>query len=321
MLYITEAEVAELLPMEQALACVEASLKAQGEGAAVNRPRQRIFLPGVSLHYMAAAFPGINLMGTKIYTVARGAMRFVVLLYDASGGELLALIEADRLGRIRTGAASGAATRALSRSNASTVAVLGAGRQARTQLEAVSLVRDLREARVFSRDPDRRSAFCREMEAKLGFQVQPAATAEDAVRSADIVITATTAREPVLRGEWLRAGAHVNAIGANMADRREVDDALLRRCAVIAVDSVEQCRAEAGDLIQSFANDEAYWEKISEIGEVIAARKPGRRAADEITMFKSTGLALWDVAAGGEVLRAARETGRGQEIALSAPVP
>ncbi|MGH9469185.1 MAG: ornithine cyclodeaminase family protein [Terriglobia bacterium] len=321
MLFLTEADVIDLLPMEAALACVEGSLRAQGEGAAVNRPRQRIFLPGVSLHYMAAVLPGSNLLGVKVYTVSRGAVRFVVLLYDAERGELLAMIEADQMGRIRTGAASGMATQLLSRADSSTVAVIGAGRQARTQLQAVSLVRKLQSVRVFSRDAGHRRQFCGEASAQLGLEVEPAESAEAAARSADIVITATTSREPVVRGEWLRPGAHVNAIGVNMPDRREMDDALMRRAALIAVDSLEQCRVEAGDLIQAFAHEPALWDRVFELGEIVAGRKPGRQSPEEITIFKSTGLALWDVAAAGEVLRRAREAGRGTEIALSATVP
>lgn len=317
MLFLTESDVLELFPMQAALECVEASFKAQDGHGAVNHSRQRIFLPGVSLHYMAAALPGEHLLGMKIYTVSRGAMRFVVLLYESEHGELLAMIEADQMGRIRTGAASGVATRYLSRENSTTVGVIGAGRQARTQLHAVSLVRWLKSARVFSRDEGRRSQFAKEMSEQLGIEVEPVASAETAVHFADIVITATNAQEPVVSDDWLKPGVHINAIGANMPVRRELDDSTLRRASTIAVDSAAQCRIEAGDLIQGFAREPQRWESVAEMWEIIAGRKPGRQSPEEITIFKSTGMALWDVAAGGFVYRRAKDLSRGREIRLT----
>ncbi|HKS97236.1 MAG TPA: ornithine cyclodeaminase family protein, partial [Terriglobia bacterium] len=223
MLLLTEEDVLALLPMTRAIELVEASFLAQHHGQAINRSRERIFLPHASLHYMAAALPEDNLLGMKIYSVTRGSFRFVVLLYEASSGRLLAMLEADHLGRLRTGAASGVATKYLARADAARVAVIGTGGQARTQLAAVAEVRKIATARAFGRDTERRRAFCREMSNQLGIVVEPAESAEAAVRDADIVITATTSLEPVVRGEWLLLGAHINAIGANMAKRRELD--------------------------------------------------------------------------------------------------
>ncbi len=321
MLFLSEADVQELLPMELAIERVEASLRAQAQDKAVNHPRRRIFLPHVSLHYMAAAIPGDNLLGLKIYTVSRQSFRFVVLLYEAEKGELLAMIEADHLGRLRTGAASGVASKALSRPESRAVGLIGAGHQARTQIEAASRVRDLKAVRVFSRDETRRRAFCQEMSARLQLEIEPADSAEAAGRFGDIVITATNAREPVLLGDWLKEGAHVNAIGANMPDRSEVDDGLLRRAGVIAVDSVEQARMEAGDLIRGFAHSPERWDTVAELSQVLTGACPGRRTANEVTVFKSAGIALWDVAAAGAVYRRALESGRGKTMDLSASTP
>ena len=173
-LFLSEDDVCELLPMERALECVEASFLAQSTGQAINRPRKRILLPHSSLHYMAAALPAENWLGMKIYTVTRSDFRFGVLLFDAESGELKAVIQADHLGRIRTGAASGVATRYLARANASRVGLIGTGRQARTQLEAVTKVLQVSSAKVFGRDEKRRQEFCREMQARLGVQVEPA---------------------------------------------------------------------------------------------------------------------------------------------------
>ncbi|HEX5484060.1 MAG TPA: ornithine cyclodeaminase family protein [Terriglobia bacterium] len=313
---MSEADVLELLPMDTAIECVEASFRAQHQDA-VNHPRRRIFLPHISLHYMAAALPGQNLAGLKIYTVSREMFRFVVLLFEAERGELLAMIEADHLGRLRTGAASGIATKYLSLPEASHAGVIGAGRQARTQLEAISFVRPIREARVFSRDENRRKAFCCEMSSRLRLTVEPAESAEAAARFGDVVITATSAREPVLFGEWLQPGAHVNAIGANMHNRREVDDGLLHRAAVIAVDSLEQAKMESGDLIQGFAGEPKRWDNVGELHEIIAGSRPGRTSAKDVTLFKSAGIALWDVAAAGAIYHRAVELGRGKEITLT----
>jgi ornithine cyclodeaminase/alanine dehydrogenase-like protein (mu-crystallin family) len=315
-LLISETDVQELFPMERALECVEASFRAQQSGEATNRPRQRIMLPHSSLHYMAASLPDENLVGMKIYTVSREAFRFVVLLFDASNGAYLALIEADHLGRIRTGAASGVATQFLARPGAARVGLIGAGRQACTQLEAMALVRKISGAKVFSRTQQSRVEFCREMSAKLRMDVEPAESAEAAVRFGDIVITATNSKQPLVRGEWLRPGTHINAIGANMANRREVDDATLDRAAVIAVDDLAQARVEAGDLIQGYAALKRGWGTTHELCQVLAGARPGRTSSDDITIFKSTGMALWDVAAAGFIYRQALEKGMGRPLAL-----
>ena len=315
-LYLTEADVRELLPMDRAIECVEESFRAWARGGALNRPRQRIFLPGLSLHYMAAAWQEENLIGVKIYTVSRSGFRFLVLLYDAGSGEWLALIEADHLGRIRTGAASGVATKWLARAEASRVGVVGSGRQARTQLEAVAKVRKVIEVKVYSRDPARRAEFAREMAGCLGVAVRAATSAEEAVSFAEVVITATNASVPVVRRDWLPPGTHVNAIGANMPERREVDDGTLARAALVAVDSLEQAKIEAGDLIQGEAALRGGWRGVVELKDIVAGIRPGRTGAGEITFFKSTGLALWDVAAAGEVYRRALEMRRGKELTL-----
>jgi ornithine cyclodeaminase/alanine dehydrogenase-like protein (mu-crystallin family) len=314
-LFLTERDVLELFPMEKALERVEASFRAQHGGQAVNRSRERILLPHLSLHYMAAAIPEEKILGMKIYTVSRIAFQFVVLLFDAESGGLLALIEADHLGRIRTGAASGVATKFMARSNASRVGLIGTGRQARTQLEAVARVRNLTEAKVFSRDPDRRRQFCGEMSERLGKEVLPAESAEEAARFGEIVITSTNATQPVIHGEWIQPGTHLNVIGANMARRREVDGHALERVVTIAVDSLEQAKKEAGDLIQGFSAL-AGWDRVVELHEIVSGSRPARKSDEEITLFKSCGIALWDVAAAGYIYRQALEKGKGRELEI-----
>ena len=202
--------------MPMALEAVEESLRQQGKGELSLHPRRRLKLPdNAFLHYMAAADPVHGYMGMKFYTVARGAARFVVPLFRSTTGEMAALIEADALGQIRTGAASGVATKYLANSNARSACIIGTGYQARTQLEAVAAVRRLERVRAFGRDPERRAQFCREMSARIGVAVEPADSGEEAVRGAEIVITATSAMKIVLEGAWLSPGTHINAIGAN----------------------------------------------------------------------------------------------------------
>jgi len=315
MLILSESDVLELFPMERALERVESSLIQQHHGA-VNRSRERIFLPHCSLHYMAAALREEQLVGMKIYTLGREAWRFLVLLYDAESGALMALIEADHLGRIRTGAASGVASKYLARQDATRVGLIGTGRQAETQLEAVARVRHLRAVKVFSRDETRRRNFCHRMAERLHLDVEPAASAEHAARFGDIVITATTASLPVVEGEWLRAGTHLNAIGANMINRREVDDRTLARARVIAVDSLEQAKEEAGDLVQGLASAPAAWEGVVELHDIVTDHHRGRHSEDDITIFKSCGIALWDVAAAGYIYRQAIAQGKGRHVQL-----
>lgn len=313
-LYLTESDVLELLPMERALECVEASLVAQGHDQAINRSRERILLPHVSLHYMAGALPESRHVGMKIYTVTPEELHFLVLLFDTESGRLLALIQADQLGRIRTGAASGVATKYLALPEASRAGVIGTGRQARTQVQAIARVRRLTAVKAFGRDKNRLRTFCAEMSADLGIPVEPSPSAQEATRFGEIVTTATSAQQPVVSGEWLQPGAHINAIGANMVNRREMDDEAVARASLIAVDSVEQSQKESGDLVQGLANLQRSWESVIELHSVVTGKHPGRTTAGQITLFKSHGIALWDVAVAGFVYQQALLQGKGKEV-------
>jgi ornithine cyclodeaminase/alanine dehydrogenase-like protein (mu-crystallin family) len=253
-------------------------------------------------------------MGLKVYSVARGVARFVVLLYSTTTGELAALIEADYLGQMRTGAATGVATKYLARPDAQFAGIIGTGLQARTQLRAVSEVRRLKRVRAFSRYPVCRADFCQEMGELLGVEMVAAQSAEEAVRDAEIVITMTNTVKPVLSGEWLTPGAHVNAAGANFAFRRELDDEAVRRASLITVDSLEQAKLEAGDLIEPFKQDAAGWGRVHEVAEVVSGKLPGRGGADQITLFKSVGIATWDIAAASRVFARAQKEGLGKHI-------
>jgi alanine dehydrogenase len=307
MLHLTEADVRRLLPMERALELVELGFRHLAAGRAANHPRRRLQLnSSAMLHYMAALDLETGYLGAKLYTThPRTGAHFVVLLYGA-GGEPLAFLDANALGQIRTGAATGVATRYLARPDARVIGLLGSGFQARTQLEAVAKVRALSEARVFSRSPENRGRFAGEMSQLLSLPVHPAESAEEAVRGADIVITATTSRDPVLLGRWLEPGMHVNAVGSNQARRRELDAEAVSRAALVVADSIEQAKRESGDLIAAFEQEARGWDHVAELSSVVAGTHPGRRSPQEVTLFKSNGLALEDIAAAAYVFEQAR---------------
>ncbi len=316
-LLLSEDDVRVVLDMPTAIEAVEQSFRRQAAGDAWLHPRRRFELPGrVFLNYMAAADRADGWMGLKVYTVARGAARFVVLLYRATTGELAAIIEADFLGQMRTGAASGVATKYMSRPEASFAGMIGTGLQARTQLQAVSEVRKLERVHAFGRDPARRADFCQEMNERFGLNMIAVASAEEAVGDAEIVITMTNAVKPVLSGAWLAAGAHVNAAGANFAFRRELDTEAVSRAAIIAVDSKEQAQIEAGDLIEPFKQDPAGWDRVCELAEIVSGKLPGRSDAEQITLFKSVGIATWDIAVAARVFERAEKQGLGRHVPL-----
>jgi ornithine cyclodeaminase/alanine dehydrogenase-like protein (mu-crystallin family) len=316
-LHISEAEVRAVLGMPQAIEAVEEISRKQATGEVVVHPRRRFELPGGGFfHYMAAADFSAGYVAMKQYTYVRGKLKFLVPLYEMATGELLALIEADYMGQLRTGAASGVATKYLSRRDSRIVAIIGTGGQARTQLEAVAAVRKLESARAFGRDAAKRETFCKEMSERLTIPVIPSASAPEAVRGADIVSTATTTSQPVVSGADLSPGAHINAIGANHAHKRELDDEAVASADIIVVDSVEQSRQEAGDLIIAFHGDEICWTGVKKLSEVVSGKASGRTSDSEVTLFKSNGIASWDLAVAMKVYALAREKKLGRELPL-----
>jgi len=316
-LHVSEVEVREVLNMPLAIEAVEEISRKQASDEVVVHPRRRFELPGGGFfHYMAAADYSRGFIAMKQYTYVRGKLCFLVPLYEMATGDLLALIEADYMGQLRTGAASGVATKYLARKEARVAAIIGTGGQARTQLEAVAAVRKLESARAYGRDADKREKFCKEMSERLGIPVLPAASAGEAARGADIVSTATTASQPVLSGAELTPGVHINAIGANHANKRELDDEAVASADVIVVDSVEQSRQEAGDLIIAFHGDEICWTGVKKLSDVVAGKTSGRTSDAEVTLFKSNGIASWDLAVAMKVYALAREKKLGRELPL-----
>jgi ornithine cyclodeaminase/alanine dehydrogenase-like protein (mu-crystallin family) len=316
-LLLTEADVQAILTMPLALETVETSFRRLGDGAATSHPRRRLLIPGKTiLNYMAAADSAGGYLGLKIYSIARGKARFVVPLFRAETGEMAALIEADYLGQMRTGAASGVAAKVMARADARTVAIIGTGLQARTQLEAVAHALKVERIRAFGRDVPRREKFAREMTERLGIPVTPTSSAEETVRGADIVITSTTSKTPVVESRWIQPGMHISAIGSNFAEKREIDTEAVRRCNVIAADSVEQSKVEAGDLIQAFAGDESRWATVREFSEIVTGKVPGRTSPEQVTLFKSNGIAIEDIVTAGRVYELAQQRGIGRDIPM-----
>jgi alanine dehydrogenase len=314
-LMLREQDVRALLDVPAGIEAVEESLLRQAAGDGWIHPRRRLSLPDrVFLNYMFAADQKAGWMGAKLYSVAHGVARFVVLLYRADTGELAALIESDYLGQVRTGAASAVATKYMARPEARLLGIICTGTQARTQLAAVSKVRKLTVIRAFGRDRGRLEKYCHEMSVQLGTAVTPARSAEEAVAGAEIVITATTATNPVLSGSWLAPGTHINAIGANFAQKRELESDAVERAAIIAVDSIQQANIESGDLIQAFGDDNSRWQDVRELSEIVAGKRPGRKSPDQITLFKSNGIASWDLAVASRVYERAEREGVGTQL-------
>jgi alanine dehydrogenase len=315
-LLLREEDVRALLPMSTAVGLVEDAFRSLGEGNGENRSRTRIPFPNGLFHFMAASLPGQSVVGTKAYASTRAGTTFLVSLFDTNTGHILALIEADRLGRIRTGAASGVATKLLARKTSRVAGVIGTGGQALTQVEALTAVRSLETIKVFGRDPERRRAFAEALRGRLQSEIVEVSSAREAVEGSDVVTTVTSAREPVFEGGWLAPGTHVNAAGANVLQRREIDLATVERAACVVTDSVDQAMIESADLVAAVEARVISWDNVRALGDVLAGKGGGRSSDGDITLFESQGVALEDVAVAKHVYEAALQFGRGETVAF-----
>ena len=313
---LAEDDVRKLLTMDLALTAVEASFRKLALDEAVNIPRQRCQTDTVMLHILPAAAKTLGALGFKAYTTGRFYPQFKVYLFDAKMGGLTAIVDADFLGQVRTGAATGVATKKLARADAATVGLIGTGRQARTQLEAVCKVRAIRSAKVYGRDEAKLAAFAAEMSAVCGFDVEPVNTPRGAVEGRDIVIAATSSRTPVLFGEWLAPGTHVNLMGSNYLTSAEADVEVFRRAKLITIDSKDQGRQEAGDFVAAMGEHVFGWQDVKEFAHVLVNRYPGRESPADITIFKSLGLGIQDIAVAVKVVDLAKANGMGREVEL-----
>lgn len=315
-LFLSEADVKQVLTVEMALEAVESAHRDLALGQALDTPRARSRLPQTVLHMLQGALPAQGVIGYKAYTTNRSGNRFLVHLFDAATGCLRAVIEADCLGMIRTGAVSGLAAKWLARPDATVAGVFGAGWQAEGHVRAICAALPLERVKVFSRRADRLQDFCRRLSETTGVAVVPAVSAEETVRGSDLLGTVTTATQPLFDADWLEEGMHINAAGSNALIRQELSEAAVRRCDLVTVDTVATALAEAGDLLPLLEKGRLHARQLVELGDVIIGQRAGRTSAAQITLFESQGLAIQDLAVGLRVLAAAEAAGMGREIPM-----
>ena len=305
-LWLSEDDVAALVTPGEAVPVIEDCFRRMAAGQVELMPRRRFGVEGGVFAVMAATDRGLGVAGLKSYTVVDGRLQFVVCLFSLADGSVTALVAADRLGQMRTGAASGVAAKYLARRGASSLGLIGAGWQAESQLAAIrTAVPSLERVVVSSRTPERARAFAE----KHGAEV---AEGPADAGACDVVVTATTSKDPVLRGDWLREGALVCAIGANDPAARELDAQVITRAGLVCCDSLEDARLESGDLIEPIAAGQLDWLEVQELHQIVSGELPGRQSDADIVVFKSNGIAPWDLAIGHEVVRRARERGLGK---------
>ena len=313
-IFLTEDDVRDLLDMETAIEVMEDAFRQWGSAAASNVPRTRVQGPKIMLHTMSASADYLGLVGWKAYTTTVNGARFHVGLYSAETGAMLALIEADLLGQLRTGATSGVATEYMARPDAHVVGLFGAGQQAAGQLKAVCSVRKIERVEVYSRHEHRCRIFANEMSELCNTTVVPIRTPDAVAAEKDIVICATNARTPLFDGRVLDEGTHLNVVGSNFPQKAEVDVTTIRRADVIICDSIEQCKLEAGDFAAALEAGVTDWTLMHDLAEVVTGRQTARPTAESITLFKSVGLALEDIALAGKLVTLAQRAGLGKPL-------
>ncbi len=307
-LHLTETDVAALLSPADAVDAIEACFRRMAAGAVENRPRYRLRLESGALAVMAAADLELGYAGAKVYAGFRSGARFAVLLFRADAPELVAVVDADKLGQLRTGAASGVAARHLARKGAVSLGVIGCGWQAESQVACIrAALPGIERVVAYCRTETNLRAFCKRNGA------EPGKSNEDPAEC-DVVVTVTGSSDPVLCGDWLRPGALVCAVGANDGRRRELDNGVLERASFVCCDSIEDAHLESADLIEPVAAGVLDWLEVHELQEVVAGEARGRMSDEDVVVFKSNGLAAWDIAVAAAVVERARERGVGREL-------
>lgn len=312
-LWLSEGEVVSLMDMGEAIAALEKGLLAEAQGQAQNMVKTHVAWNGSTLHAIGAAFPRAGFVGTKTWAHTEGGATPLVILFDSQTGNLKAVIEAFALGQLRTGAASGVATRCLAVRDAGEFAIIGTGKQALAQVAAVVAVRPIRSIRVFGRHKGRRSNFVSRTRQEFNLEVVEAASIREAVQGAQIITTATRATEPFLTADMISRGAHINSIGAIVATRAEVAADVLARCEQVVVDSQPQARKLSRELMEYFGSGEGHWEQVASLANVVAGGKE-RSATSDLTLFKSLGMGIADLSLGMELYRKALEQGVGRPL-------
>jgi ornithine cyclodeaminase/alanine dehydrogenase-like protein (mu-crystallin family) len=301
-LYLTEEEVGSLLTPAAAVEAIEACFQRMARGSVANKPRYRLPLDHGALAVMAASDVELGYAGAKVYAGFHEGARFVVVLFHTDRPELIAVLDADKLGQLRTGAASAVAAKHLARPGATSLGVIGCGWQAQSQVACIrAALPAIDRVVAYCRTPESLQEFCEEYAAEPGESPRDPA-------GCDVVVTVTSSPDPVLRGEWLRPGALVCAVGANDGRKRELDNVVLERATFVCCDSLDDARLESADLIEPVASGTLDWLEVHELQEVVVGAITGRQSDDDIVVFKSNGLAAWDVAAAAAVV--ARATAR-----------
>lgn len=314
--FLTEQDVKQVLTVEMAIEAVESAHRDLSLGQAIDTPRARSRLPQTALHILHGGLPAQGVLGYKAYTSNRSGNRFLVYLFDAATGRMKAAIEADYLGMIRTGAASGVAAKWLARPDATVAGVFGSGWQAEGHVRAICEALPLERVKVCGRKADKLADFCARMSETTGVEIVPCTSPEETVRGSDLLGTVTTAAQPLFDAEWLEEGCHVNAAGSNALIRQELSEQAIRRCGLIAVDSVPTALAEAGDLLPLLEKGRLHPRQLVELGDIVIGRHAGRSSAGEITLFESQGMAIQDLAVALRVLAAAEAQELGKELPL-----
>lgn len=314
-IFLTEQDVRQVLDMPMALAAVESAHLALARGQAQDTPRARTRLPKTALHILQGALPEEGVLGYKAYTSNRSGNRFLVHLFDAESGELQAVLQADFLGMMRTGAASGVAAKWLARPDARLAGVFGTGWQAEGHIEAIcTALPGLETVKVYGRKAEKCEDFCARVQPRVKARLVPVGSPEALVRESEVLGTVTTAADPLFDAEWLQAGTHINAAGANALVRQELSEATLRRCDLICVDAVPTALAEAGDLLPLLEKGRLHARQLIELGGIMAGRVAGRQNAAQITLFESQGMAIQDLAVAVRVVAAAKKLGLGTPL-------
>jgi ornithine cyclodeaminase/alanine dehydrogenase-like protein (mu-crystallin family) len=313
-LYLTEQDVESLLDMETAVETMRGVFRRVADQEVDNVPRVRARGPGIVLHSMCAADAGLGLVGWKQYTTTAQGALFHVALYDQQSGSMRAMIAANRLGQMRTGAVTGLAAELLAGPGIEQAGLFGSGWQAESQLAAIVATCQLKRVWVYSRDAPRRQQFCQQMSERLQVEVLPATEPGQAVQGMPLVVTMTTSKEPVFSGQWLEEGSVVCAAGSNWLQKTELDRDTIAQAEVVVCDDVQACRGEAGDFTEAIAAGEFQWEQAHQLATVVQQGAEWRAAHPGRVVFKSVGLALEDVALGSELLKRAEERGVGMAL-------
>ena len=311
-LYLSRADIQQFVSMADAMEVLEKAFARWDDPLAFNLERRRMpRMNDKELNILAGVAPGGDMMGVRA-----SGVRFnnIMMLFSESENGLACVMECGPISEMRTGAASGVATKYLARANAHTLGVIGAGRTAFPQIEAVCVARKIDHIKIFARREDNRTAFAKEVAEKLGIKTEAVASAEAAVADVDIAITSTSAADPVFFGRWIKPGLHINAIGANNLERREIDDETVLRADIVAIDHRKQGHIEAGAIVPLVAAGKITWDQVSELGEIVQKKRPARTRDDQVTLFHSLGLGFEDVTYGEAIYHRAKAAGLGKPL-------